>query len=391
MWNPQGELVLRDRDTDGNGTLDERLWVQQDSRGDVTALVNDVAAVVERFVYDPYGKAMVLTASWAVRPLGSQYDWQYLYRGSRFDAQTGLYLLGGSDYSPTLGREVERPPQGALPSGTVPGQPPFGADQTFFARSVPERRKIEDRGVLGEAWEDYKNYFTEELPGEAEGGWKAAPVYGSGSDAVASFADGRICRGLYSSGMTVLDVFMVKSAAQFAGRQALRLLPRGISSSSGTIERSGLRILAPFEPRTPNLPQSASMAEVLENGWLPQIKGITLTDRGVRFADMYKLTKMTGAEYGLSKEIVRGKAVYRLYSGGADAVQIGGGGYKVVRVIGHTHPSGFRFPSAADTKNINRFFLKAIGTDPLAPVPGRVIIWGTNAGETTRYFPNVLR
>jgi len=33
-------LVLRDRSTLHNGTLDERVWVQQDANWNVTALVN---------------------------------------------------------------------------------------------------------------------------------------------------------------------------------------------------------------------------------------------------------------------------------------------------------------------------------------------------------------
>jgi hypothetical protein len=35
--------------------LDERLWVQQDGNWNVTALLDNTGAVVERFLYDPYG------------------------------------------------------------------------------------------------------------------------------------------------------------------------------------------------------------------------------------------------------------------------------------------------------------------------------------------------
>ncbi|MCX6997964.1 MAG: hypothetical protein NTV49_12980 [Kiritimatiellaeota bacterium] len=52
--------VLRDRDADGqsyNG-LEERLYYTGDAHFNVTALVNISGAVVERYEYDPYGKAI---------------------------------------------------------------------------------------------------------------------------------------------------------------------------------------------------------------------------------------------------------------------------------------------------------------------------------------------
>ena len=107
VWSPVGVdvLVERDRDTDANGTLDERLYVLQDAGDNVTALVNTSGAVVERFVYDPYGAATVLDASWGARS-GSAYDWTVLWQGQHWDSVSGLYLMRDGDYSPTLGRMV---------------------------------------------------------------------------------------------------------------------------------------------------------------------------------------------------------------------------------------------------------------------------------------------
>src|SRR5262249_10942526 len=58
VWSPVyiDSLVLRDRSTQNNGTLDERLWVQQDANWNVTALINSSGTIVERDVDDPYGK-----------------------------------------------------------------------------------------------------------------------------------------------------------------------------------------------------------------------------------------------------------------------------------------------------------------------------------------------
>ena len=105
VWSPVyvDALVLRDRDTDGDGTLDQRLWVVQDANFAVTAVVDDGGNVVERYVYDPFGQATVLDANWNVLA-ASAFAWVYLHQGGRFDATSGLYHFRFRDYSPTLGR-----------------------------------------------------------------------------------------------------------------------------------------------------------------------------------------------------------------------------------------------------------------------------------------------
>jgi RHS repeat-associated protein len=119
VWSPVyvDALVERDRDADGstaNG-LEERLWVQQDANFNVTALVNAAGAVVARYVYDPYGQATALDASWAVRAGGSAYGWVYGFQGLRSDGVSGLSHARGRDYSPALGRPVQSDPLGLAP------------------------------------------------------------------------------------------------------------------------------------------------------------------------------------------------------------------------------------------------------------------------------------
>ena len=89
-------------DTNGDGTLDERLWVVQDPNFNVTAVVDSSGEVVERYVYDPFGQATVLDANWNVRSGGSAYDWLYLRQGGRYDVTSGLYHFRYRDYSPPL-------------------------------------------------------------------------------------------------------------------------------------------------------------------------------------------------------------------------------------------------------------------------------------------------
>ncbi len=112
VWSPVyvDALILRDRDTDANGTLDERLWVQQDANWNVTALVNGSGTVVERYGYDPFGAVTVYDSNYTVRGGGSSYGWQYLHQGGRLDSVSGLYHFRNRDYSATLGRWVSVDP-----------------------------------------------------------------------------------------------------------------------------------------------------------------------------------------------------------------------------------------------------------------------------------------
>lgn len=112
VWSPVyvDAMVLRDRDTNADGTLDERLWVQQDANWNVTALVDGSGAVVERYAYDPYGVRTVYDANWNVRSGGSSYDFQHGFQGMFFDAVAGLNSQRFRWYSPTLGRWVTMDP-----------------------------------------------------------------------------------------------------------------------------------------------------------------------------------------------------------------------------------------------------------------------------------------
>jgi RHS repeat-associated protein len=105
VWSPVyvNALVLRDRATGSPGTLNERLWVQQDADWNVTALVNSSGAVVERYVYSPYGVVTVLNATWGTLS-GSAYAWVYGFQGMRYDSTSGLYKADARWYSPTLQR-----------------------------------------------------------------------------------------------------------------------------------------------------------------------------------------------------------------------------------------------------------------------------------------------
>ncbi|MBX9583464.1 MAG: RHS repeat-associated core domain-containing protein, partial [Gemmataceae bacterium] len=106
VWSPAyvDALVLRDRDTDSNGTLDERLWAQQDANWDLTALVNGSGVAVERYAYDPFGARTVYDGSYTVRTGGTAYANPIGFQGLRQDGPSGLLEADRRWYSPTLGR-----------------------------------------------------------------------------------------------------------------------------------------------------------------------------------------------------------------------------------------------------------------------------------------------
>ena len=105
------DLVLRDRDTDANGTLDERLYALQDPNWNVVALAETDGDIAERYTYDAYGKPTVLTPAFASRA-SSNYAWDTLYAGYRYDAETGDYHVRNRNLHHSLGVWNRRDPVG---------------------------------------------------------------------------------------------------------------------------------------------------------------------------------------------------------------------------------------------------------------------------------------
>ncbi len=102
-------VILRDRDTTGNGVLDETLYYAQDARFNVTALVDTTGTVVELYAYTPYGERTVFTASWTALT-ASVFSNTVSYTGQRLDAESGLHHFRNRYYSADLGRFVRRWP-----------------------------------------------------------------------------------------------------------------------------------------------------------------------------------------------------------------------------------------------------------------------------------------
>jgi len=95
------DLVFRDRDTDADGSLDERLYGMQDANWNVTSISNARGTIQERNNYDPYGIATALSSTFAYRG-ASSFAWETRYVGYRFDSESGLYYVRHRMYHPAL-------------------------------------------------------------------------------------------------------------------------------------------------------------------------------------------------------------------------------------------------------------------------------------------------
>jgi RHS repeat-associated protein len=112
------DLILRDRDPNGDGVLDERMYPLQDPNWNVIGLTDVNGDVQERYAYDAYGLASVLTPTFTSRA-SSSYDWETRYAGYRWDGETGLYAVRHRMYHPRLGTWLQRDPVGYYTSQSL--------------------------------------------------------------------------------------------------------------------------------------------------------------------------------------------------------------------------------------------------------------------------------
>lgn len=105
----RNNLVLRDRDTTGNGTLDERLYATRDAMSSGAAVLDTSGAVQERYGYSAFGKRTVMAADFSDRS-GTNYDWTYAFHGEFLDLETMLVNYGFRYYESEIGRWLGRDP-----------------------------------------------------------------------------------------------------------------------------------------------------------------------------------------------------------------------------------------------------------------------------------------
>ena len=106
------DLLVRDRDTTGDGTLDERLFALQDPNWNVTGLSDPTGTLVERYGYSAYGVPTFLTGAFAGS--SSSYDAETLYCGYRWDSGARAYFVRHRVLWSQVGRWDRRDPVGYL-------------------------------------------------------------------------------------------------------------------------------------------------------------------------------------------------------------------------------------------------------------------------------------
>jgi RHS repeat-associated protein len=95
------ELICRDDATPA------RHYAAQDANFNLTGICNTTGAVVERYLYDPYGTRTVMNASWTVLS-ASAYDWVIGFQGLQYDVGSGLIFCRNRHLHAILGRWTQR-------------------------------------------------------------------------------------------------------------------------------------------------------------------------------------------------------------------------------------------------------------------------------------------
>jgi len=111
VWSPVyiDALILRDRDTNEDGDVDERLYAIQDANWNVTGVVTDAGAVAERMAYTAYGEVTFLEDDWDVKG-SSDYDVRDLYQGRLLDDVASHYDFRRRIYDAELARFYQADP-----------------------------------------------------------------------------------------------------------------------------------------------------------------------------------------------------------------------------------------------------------------------------------------
>ncbi|MFN6331095.1 MAG: hypothetical protein ACK45A_04965, partial [Planctomyces sp.] len=78
------DLVIRDRSTANNGTMNERRYAMQDGNWNTIAICDSTGSVGERYAYSAYGAPVFMTGAGTVQT-SSPIGFETLYAGYRWD------------------------------------------------------------------------------------------------------------------------------------------------------------------------------------------------------------------------------------------------------------------------------------------------------------------
>ena len=95
-----------------DGGVYSNQWYWQDGRGNTSHITGDNAYLLERYTYDLSGAPKFYDEWGNERFGGSVYDTRFLFAGSQYQPETGLYDMRNRFYSPTLNRFLQTDPIG---------------------------------------------------------------------------------------------------------------------------------------------------------------------------------------------------------------------------------------------------------------------------------------
>ncbi len=139
------DLVLRDRSTANNGTINERRYAMQDGNWNTIAICDITGFVGERYAYSAYGTPVFMTGAGVVQA-SSAIGFETLYAGYRYDGTTPqMYYVRNRFLLPMIGTWNRRDPLAYIDGfslmmmyGAVRAVDPYGLESQAFNSCVGE-------------------------------------------------------------------------------------------------------------------------------------------------------------------------------------------------------------------------------------------------------------
>jgi RHS repeat-associated protein len=97
------EPLIMERDTDTNGSLDQKVFYHVDGLGSIKTLTDNTGAIVQTYLYDSFGNIVDQTGT-VVNP--------YTYTAREYDTESGLYYYRARYYDASIGRFISEDPIG---------------------------------------------------------------------------------------------------------------------------------------------------------------------------------------------------------------------------------------------------------------------------------------
>ena len=174
------DLMIRDRSTANNGTMNERRYAMQDGNWNTIAICDTTGSVGERYAYSAYGTPVFMTGAGTVQT-SSPIGFETLYAGYRWDNPAPqMYYVRNRFLLPQVGTWNRRDPLGYVDGMAVNeycGGFVFSyVDPTGLQLGIPVRPPV--RGpIRSTGGPRLANTPDPETPVDPPRPWTHAPVY----------------------------------------------------------------------------------------------------------------------------------------------------------------------------------------------------------------------